>query len=157
MTTESSDEHPPRFRRTRNLIDYRLQLRITLWFMAVALLTMLFQYAILAATVSNLAAALPNDANTFLTEMSGPLLRTFASSLAIALVLTFAVGVLMTHKIAGPLYRLSRFLESTERGDCPDDVRLRRDDELHDFCALLNRTTAPLRRRADAKDNRHAA
>ena len=65
--------------------------------------------------------------------------------LSISLSITFVAGILLTHRIAGPIYRFTSFLKGVNRGQHPDICRIRPNDELHDFCALLNETTAPLR------------
>jgi methyl-accepting chemotaxis protein len=138
-------------RRTRKLIDNRLQLKLTMWFVAVATLTMLFQFFILASTVSRMALDLPNDSHVFLDGLLELLLRTFLASLAISLSLTFTVGVLLTHRVAGPIHRFTKFLEAIERGERPANITIRKNDELGDFCELLNRATAP-QRQADPEE-----
>ena len=74
------------------------------------------------------------------------------ASFAVVMPLSFAVGVLITFRVAGPVYRLERFLSEVLRGEKPADCRLRKGDELHELCALMNRATAGLRARADGSD-----
>jgi nitrogen fixation/metabolism regulation signal transduction histidine kinase len=73
--------------------------------------------------------------------------------------LTIAVGILVTFRIAGPVYRLKEFLKSIASGATPEDCRLRKGDELQDLCSLANDATAPLRgaKRGEAGDSRAAA
>jgi ABC-type Fe3+ transport system permease subunit len=132
-------------RRTRKLINTKLQLKLTLWVMGVATLTMLFQFFILTTVVSRMALDLPHDSNIFLDGLLETLMRSFVAALAISLSLTFVAGVLLTHRVAGPIYRFTKFLESVKRGERPADCRIRRNDELQDFCQLLNEATAPMR------------
>jgi hypothetical protein len=56
------------------------------------------------------------------------------------------VGVLTTFRVAGPLYRIEMFLKQVARGEKPADCRLRKGDELVEFCEVVNLATAPLRR-----------
>lgn len=149
MTEQVQSNGGQHKRRTRKLINTKLQLKLTLWVMAVATLTMLFQFFLLTTAVSRMGTELPNDSQIFLGGLLEPLVRSFLASLAISLSLTFVVGVLLTHRVAGPIYRLTKYLESVKAGERPADCRLRRNDELHDFCQLVNETTAPLRQRSD--------
>ena len=61
------------------------------------------------------------------------------------------VGVITTFRIAGPLFRFQQFLESIERGEKPADCKIRRTDDLHEFCAVLNRVSRPWRMAGDAE------
>ena len=63
----------------------------------------------------------------------------------IFLPLTYAVGILTTFRIAGPLYRFETFLNQVLAGEKPERFRLRKGDELQDFADLLNAVTEPLR------------
>jgi len=74
------------------------------------------------------------------------LLRDLAIAFLVFLPLTFFVGILSTFRVAGPLYRFEKFLESLQRGERPPDFRLRKGDELHDLAELLNQATAPMRK-----------
>jgi hypothetical protein len=80
--------------------------------------------------------------------MNGLLGATLAVSLAIVIPVTLVVAVLLTFKVAGPLYRFRVFLNQVKRGERPEDCRIRKSDELQDFCELLNEATAPLRSHA---------
>jgi signal transduction histidine kinase len=141
-----------RKRRTRKLINNPLQLKLSLWIVGVATLAMLFQFVILTTTVSTIGTRLPNDSQIFFNSIFELLLRSFLASLAIALSLTFVAGVLLTHRIAGPIYRFTQFLGAVNRGEHPGECRIRKNDELKDFCELLNVTTEPLRRQGEARE-----
>ncbi len=60
---------------------------------------------------------------------------------------TIAVTLYVSHKIAGPLYRLGKSLENLGSGDLSFSVKLREHDELSDFAATLNSTIENLRER----------
>jgi hypothetical protein len=59
-------------------------------------------------------------------------------SLGVLLPLSFFVGVLVTFRVAGPLYRFERHLETIAAGQDPGVCRIRKGDELHDFCTTFN-------------------
>jgi len=69
-----------------------------------------------------------------------------------------AFGVMASFKIAGPIWRLEKFLTEVRDGKQPNDCRLRDGDEMQDFCRLVNQATAPLRQRySSAVDERGIA
>jgi hypothetical protein len=59
------------------------------------------------------------------------------------LISMLACGILsffITHKFAGPLYRIEQILRKTKEGDLPLSVRIRQSDDLQEFVALLDGT-----------------
>jgi signal peptidase II len=54
-------------------------------------------------------------------------------------------GILITHRIAGPIYKFERYLESIARGEEQGDCKLRKGDELHDLCERLNTAVRALK------------
>lgn len=137
------------YKRRRKLVKPRLQLRLTLMFVGLSALALLLQFVLFSHTVTSAALSLPNDDALLLERASGLLLRDMLFSLAVFLPLMFAVGILMTFRVAGPVYRFETFLRQIRRGEKPLDFRLRKGDELQDLADLLNEVTEPLRR-ADA-------
>ena len=57
------------------------------------------------------------------------------------------LGVLLTHKIAGPLVRIGAALAQMTQGDYNVHIQLRRGDELRELAALVNHLAAALRSR----------
>lgn len=68
---------------------------------------------------------------------------TFAIIGAITAVTMALIGtlvfVILSHRIAGPVYRLQKSLEDIRRGNLVHHIRLRRKDELGDLAADVNR------------------
>jgi methyl-accepting chemotaxis protein len=60
---------------------------------------------------------------------------------------TIIVTLYVSHKIAGPLYRLGRSMESIGEGDLTLSIHLREHDELMDFASTMNRSIEELRKR----------
>ena len=75
---------------------------------------------------------------------------TLLISFALFLPLMFFVGILVTFRFAGPVYRFKMYLGEVIRGEKPKDCRLRKGDELQDLCAVINQATEPLRRREES-------
>lgn len=135
----------PANRRRVRLIQPRLQIRLILSFLGVSLLALTLQFALFTASLSRLAEALPNDGDILLEHVVEQMLVVLAISTLVLLPMTFSVGVLVTFRIAGPLFRLRRYLEEVAAGGRPADCKLRRGDELQDLCEAVNAATAPLR------------
>ena len=64
-----------------------------------------------------------------------------------------AVTLLISHRLAGPLYRYRRELEEIEKGDLTRIIRLRKNDQLADLGDSLNKMTASLRERISLIQN----
>jgi hypothetical protein len=48
------------------------------------------------------------------------------------------LGIVVTHRIAGPVYRIQQQLERTLQGEKVGPIRLRRGDEFHKFAEIIN-------------------
>lgn len=72
-----------------------------------------------------------------------PLAHALATRIFPAFLLTMLatclVSLLVTHRFAGPLYRMEQVLRQAADGELPGVIVLRRRDDLHEFAALLNR------------------
>jgi methyl-accepting chemotaxis protein len=67
--------------------------------------------------------------------------------LLVLLAATILVTLYVSHKIGGPLYRLSKTLESIGDGNLSSPVKLRDHDQLTDFAATINQMTGNLKER----------
>lgn len=55
------------------------------------------------------------------------------------LVVIFAlVGILISHRIAGPLYRIEKILKEASEGNIQQRIRLRKNDQLHELASIIN-------------------
>lgn len=133
------------YKRRKKLIQPRLQLRLIFTFLGVALLALLLQFLLFGATIAALASDLPQDGPVLLDRIPQYTLLVFGISLCILLPMTLCVGVIVTFRIAGPLYRFEQHLLAVARGEDPGVCRIRRDDELQDFCKTLNAALDRLR------------
>lgn len=132
-------------RRTQKLVRTGLQLRLTLWFVGITALTLLFQFAFLTSKIDAATEGVTSGAARALArDFQAHLLQGFLTSLGISLSVTLVTGVLLTHRIVGPLQRITRHLEKLTRGEKPDECRIRKTDELQEFAAVLNGLTAAL-------------
>jgi len=58
--------------------------------------------------------------------------------------LIFILGLLFSHRIAGPVYRIGKTLEEISKGNLSLRVRLRKGDELVDLADMINNLTESL-------------
>ena len=61
------------------------------------------------------------------------------------------IGTLLSHRIAGPVYRIGKYAESLMQGDLSEDLYLRKNDELKDLAGKMTELCHNLR---DKKDKR---
>ena len=146
---ESSAAQPKKFRRRKKLIQPRLQLKLTLIATLTTVTATLLQFLLFSSAIAELAAKLPHDSLALLELGQGQLLVCLAITLAVLVPISVTAGILSTFRVAGPVYRLERYLEQVIAGERPGDCRLRQGDELNELCALVNEATRPLREDAD--------
>jgi hypothetical protein len=132
-------------RRRIKLILPALQMRLIGFAGAVAALALGLQYVLFSRLLGELAASLPRENVPVLEKGSRALLEALLTSALILFPLVLWIGIHSTFRIAGPLYRMKRYLEQVARGERPADCRLRRGDQLQDFCQAINAATRPLR------------
>jgi hypothetical protein len=135
-----------RYKRRIKLIQPRLQLKLVFVFLSMAASSMLLQFILFTGAVTDVASRLPSDGLVLVEEMPRLLYRTLLVSFGLFLPMMFFVGVLVTFRFAGPVYRFKMYLKEVIRGEKPADCRLREGDELQDLCVLINQATEPLRR-----------
>ncbi len=161
MTTPERPQHK---RKLRNyLLDASLQLRYTVFILAVAvLLTAFLGYRIYLATqestriVMMTASVEPTVAQELQSQFraNDRLVLWWISLFGVVLVVTVtAAGIWMTHKIAGPLYKISSALARIRDNKLPAELgRLRRGDQLQAFHAGFREMYDAIRARA-IRDN----
>lgn len=126
------------YQRRKKLIQPRLQIRLILAFLGVALLALMLQFILFASTIATLAADLPQEGEILIERIPGYTVAVLFISVGVLLPLIFFVGILTTFRIAGPLYRFEQHLKAIARGEDPGVCRIRKGDELQDFCRTFN-------------------
>lgn len=132
-------------KRKKKLAMPSLQLKLVLAFFCTAALAVVVQAIVLNYSLTQLAGSVPNDRLVVMDKIPIILGTCLLITFVFLAPLTMGVGILVTFRVAGPLTRFEDFLGRMQRGESPPDCRIRRTDELHDFCHLLNEVTAPLR------------
>jgi len=62
-----------------------------------------------------------------------------ALNMALVAILCAGIGVIASHRIAGPIDKMKRFIDDVAKGDYSRRLRLRKKDELKDLAESLNR------------------
>jgi len=69
------------------------------------------------------------------------------------LAITLLISFFMSHRIAGPLYKLRLFFERTANGDFSQELRFREKDHFKDLAEDYNKMTAKLKARQTRIDD----
>jgi hypothetical protein len=134
-----------RHKRRIKLIRPRLQLRLVSIFAGIGVLSLLLQCLLFYQVLGRLAIGLPNDGLIVLDAVNGSIAAILISSLCMLLPAIFWIGIQVTFRIAGPVYRLETYLRQVANGERPPDCKLRRGDQLQELCEAVNAATRPLR------------
>ena len=127
--------HP---KRRNKLPQPRLQLRMVGAFAGLCILALLTQILVLGALLTRLANTLPAGGRELGIELPGLLTNTFLISLVLLLPALLLIGIRITFRIAGPLFRFERHLESVASGEWPGHCQIRQSDDMQKFCKSLN-------------------
>lgn len=141
-----------RFTRRVRLIRPSLQLRLIGAFGAICGLALITQALVLGALLSHVAATLPSDAQHLARSIPALVLTALGVSVALVLPALLLIGVRVTFRVAGPLYRMQRHLTAVARGERPEPCTIRRTDHLQDFCQTMNAALAAAEHRSEAQD-----
>jgi methyl-accepting chemotaxis protein len=57
------------------------------------------------------------------------------------------VAIILSHRIAGPLYRIEKYITGVAKGDFSERLTLRKRDELKDLASAINNMTEDLKSR----------
>jgi len=71
-------------------------------------------------------------------QLCGRVLLTTAVLVAVFGLISLLSGLVLSHRVAGPLYRLGRVAERVAKGGRGERVELRRADYIHDFAEQFN-------------------
>lgn len=149
---------PPQapYRRRIKLIKPKLQLKLVGVFVGLSALGFLLQSLHVGLRLSELAANVPEGGTYLMAVMPELPLEILLVSFGMLLPLTIAVGILVTFRIAGPVYRFEKYLKAVIRGEEAGPCRIRQGDEFQELCELINQATASLRER-QATERTHVA
>ena len=129
-----------------------LQLKLVFVFLCVALACVLLQFNLLNSAIADVATKIPGEGLVISQKISEVLKKHLFIGVAMLVPLTVSVGVLVTFRIAGPIYRFEQYLKEVANGGNPGPCRVRKGDELSELCDAINAAVATLREKAAADD-----
>ncbi len=136
----------PRKIRKRKLVDSSLQFKIIGAFLAVACVATLFQVILTNKAMLDVVRRSPVFGDQVLALVPSLLVRNMVLTLSVLIPVTLVVGILVTHRIAGPVFSMERYLLRIAEGKTPGaPCRLRDGDDLMHLCDAINVAITHLR------------
>ena len=120
----------PKVRRKVRIIKPGLQLKLCLVFLGVGITCILMQFTLLSETLSRIAMQNPDHSVNLAGSIYQALWRHLFITFALLVPLTLAIGIMVTHRVAGPIYRFENYLKSIACGENPGPCSIRKGDEL---------------------------
>ncbi|MFT3771946.1 MAG: HAMP domain-containing protein [Minicystis sp.] len=87
----------------------------------------------------------------FLAKQQQTLLGGLVATLAVLVLCVGLMGIVFTHKVAGPVYKMKRLLREVGAGKLVVRERLRKGDELQHFFEAFEKMVEELRKRQEAE------
>lgn len=137
-------EGAPSLKRRRYWIQPRLQGRFMGWLAGVsAVAATTASWVVLLAVWAPLSEQLSwagagGDANSLFWDASARVLVTTGLLVAIFALMALLVGLITSHRVAGPLHRIALIAARVSHGQYRERVRLRQEDYIHDFADTFN-------------------
>ncbi len=137
-------------RRRSYLVEKKFQLRfagmIILFMFAVALFSSLTMYYYIWTLLGEkLANVYPQGRLVGILKSANLILFT---RLGLITPLVFVIAIVLSHRIAGPIYRIKKTLDEISKGDYAKRLHLRKTDELKDVADSINRAIDKLEEKA---------
>jgi len=139
-------------------VEREFQLWLLVRILGVILLCSVVAGVILFFYARHETAASFYEAHIKIRRVSDLLLPVVAAGSLVSLVSGVFLAIFLPQKIAGPIYRIEKDLETIKReGDLTVSVRLRQGDTLQNFAGNLNETLQSLRERVQEVKDGHLA
>lgn len=141
---------PIRHRRTRKLVLPTLQLRLVVLLTVMVTAALLLQSFLIVNGFQRELARLRESGEDVLGALPTVMREALVFALGMLVPVVFGMGILLTFRIAGPAFRMERWLRAIARGEEPERIRLRAGDHLGSLCDALNEAVDALRARRAA-------
>ncbi len=138
---------PEAYQRKQYLVDRVYQLRFVRQLLAL-LCAIVIGSSLLTTALVGLSLNQP-DLNTDAPFIAAVVAVTIALGieLLIGSIIVWVVGIRQSHRVVGPMTRLTRMLEAIGQGDFSQRITLRKGDALEDLARTINRMAENLERR----------
>ena len=144
VQTKATMPHRPYKRQVKNLIIHRPMQRefsfmlIALFMVASAAVAWVIHQTIRDAAFGGGFYFGKVNPVEILSEVSYSIIIRVTLVLILTLVIIGAYGVVFLHRVAGPVYRFRQTLLKVNRGEMPNDIKLREGDFFHDMAHDIN-------------------
>ena len=141
------------YKRTKIIVDFELQMSIISSFFKIYLLAAASFFLIITFFMRKLNQyAIINklqNLQTYLKETENTILIMFLIVFVISTAITFYYGFLLTHKISGPIYAITKFLKNILNDESPEVLMLRKGDNFKELQDSLNAAVTYLNKKPD--------
>jgi len=154
--------HRPYKRQVKNLIIHRPMQRefsfmlIALFMVASAAVAWVIHQTIRDAAFGGAFTFGKVNPTEILYDVSYSIIIRVTLVLILTLIIIGAYGIVFLHRVAGPVYRFRQTLLKVNRGEMPQDIKLREGDFFHDMAhdinIILRRLRAEQEKIAELKD-----
>ena len=141
-----------KFKRKKRLINKSLQLKMVGIFTAIGCTCALFQVILVNSGLLAIAKAAPGGGDEILKKARVMMFENVAWTLGTMIPLMTCIGIVLTHRIAGPAYRMTQHCKSIAAGEPVTKCSIRKHDELHELCDALNAAIDHLAPAQDGSD-----
>ncbi len=139
MAKNEPQASKPRYRRSKRLVLAGLQLKLAIAFALLACVATVVQALVLVHALSGLARDVAGADSAVFAQASSLVRQNVMISLALLLPPFVLAGVLVTFRIAGPVYRFQKYFEDMASSGYSGPCTIRRGDELQELCRSINR------------------
>ena len=123
--------------RSKRLVNRNVQVGLVGTFLTIAVMSAVLQLVLVHRSSGKLADRLA-EPEVLLGSLPDLLMGNLLITLGTLLPSMWFLGMLITHRIAGPLYRFERYFEEVARKGYQGPCVIRESDELQELCAKIN-------------------
>ncbi|MCS6797629.1 MAG: hypothetical protein NZ898_03705 [Myxococcota bacterium] len=161
LPQQDARPEPPK-RRLRNfLLDARFQLKYTGMVVLVTAITggvlgyFAYDFSVGQTEMMTIGWAMDGRAEQEIVEMARAhdrkVLLSIVAGIGILVVALGLTGIVVTHRVVGPAYKMKKLLQEVQQGHLRVSGRLRKGDELQDLFEAFSTMLASLRERQQAE------
>lgn len=116
----------------------KLQLQLVVVCFFFALCAGLLQHILVEHTVGSILERLPNASASDAARTSSELFGQLLITIGVMFLFTAGVGILLTFRFAGPLFRFEKHLREIAAGEHTRPCRIREGDQFESLCNAIN-------------------
>ena len=138
------------YKRRNRLPQPRFQLKLVASFAGMCVLALLGQVLVVGAQLTETSSMMSSGGVQLADAVPGIMTRSLLASAVLVLPALVLIGIRLTFRFAGPLYRIEQHLRSVAAGERPGHCRIRKTDDLQELCQLVNEALDSARSQGEA-------